>query len=42
VQDASILWSESPQGFDPAKALRESLPSLHSMISNDVSAAAWC
>ena len=41
VQDASILWGDSAQGYDLAKALQERLPSVRLTILNDVSAAAW-
>lgn len=41
VKDASILWTDSAQGYDFKNALRERLPGLRLTILNDISAAAW-
>jgi len=41
VKDASILWTESAQGYDFKNALKERLPGFRLTILNDISAAAW-
>ena len=41
VKDASILWTDSAQGYNFKNALRERLPGFRLTILNDISAAAW-
>ena len=41
VQDASILWSDSAQGYDFKTAFQRRLPDMRLTILNDISAAAW-
>ena len=41
VEDASVLWTDSAQGYDFKNSLLERLPDVRLTILNDVSAAAW-
>ena len=41
VENASVLWHQSAQGFNLLAALRQLLPDVWVCVVNDVSAAAW-